>query len=663
MTFHLINFINIEHQFASLAKFSTKDKLAEITFDHLRSETSIDIDRIRAISKISDLLRSWSLEWTTNKSLFKRALKRFENHFLSENSEDQSFKYLIIKYSRHDMSKQVSFSSFNQANADIEFSFAQLTDLTRLITQVMNSRQSNISANPESQETFDQRHFKNWSIEKIDFFDSAIEEIESLINVEKHVFYRDVYAFTDRLRNMIVIKEKHKLKTVLLQCLRKSALIWHFIELFDLKKIMLKKISLDMWYTAMIKRFKKRTSMTLINMQITKFFFENALHKNSKMFAQDFFRYAKAANLTSVHNQLIIAWNNLAWQFRQHISKSTKKTTMRKFLKQLNSHVSMWHEMTTSKTKSRSKSHYYQNFSERNNNRYFNRDVRISLKSNNAYQNTRQNNPRNDRDRDRERSSRIKITTRIKKKQSSEREFDNFRNKDYDKRDRYRKKSFEKFKIKNKEKNKDKVKTFLTKDAEKNSDNLKNYYQSENLSYFDLDYEQEDAKISAHLVTSLASQCRQCKASFSSNNRLHQHLRTKDKACAITRTSAFNNEVDQDNFDTFIIESRIDFNKDIDSEYEFKEWQYAIIDLNLFKNESLLSECIDTDAEITLTDFKYFTSNFKDVSIRTITTLITIRDLNVQRHTINKYVIASIYFPNTDDKDRAVKALISKKFI
>ena len=83
--------------------------------------------------------------------------------------------------------------------------------------------------------------------------------------------------------------------------------------------------------------------------------------------------------------------------------------------------------------------------------------------------------------------------------------------------------------------------------------------------------------------------------------------------------------------------------------------------MNLFKNESLLSECIDTNAEITLTDFKYFTSNFKDVFIRIMITFIIIRSLDVQKHIINKYVIASIYFSNTNDKDRAVKTLIIKK--
>ena len=47
-------------------------------------------------------------------------------------------------------------------------------------------------------------------------------------------------------------------------------------------------------------------------MQTTKYTLENVRQqKDFKMFAQNLFRYAKAANLTSVHNQLTIAWNNL----------------------------------------------------------------------------------------------------------------------------------------------------------------------------------------------------------------------------------------------------------------------------------------------------------------------------------------------------------------
>lgn len=36
-------------------------------------------------------------------------------------------------------------------------------------------------------------------------------------------------------------------------------------------------------------------------------------------FVQDIIRFSKAANLTSVQNQLTMAWNNLDWEFRLHI--------------------------------------------------------------------------------------------------------------------------------------------------------------------------------------------------------------------------------------------------------------------------------------------------------------------------------------------------------
>ena len=227
--------------------------------------------------------------------------------------------------------------------------------------------------------------------------------------------------------------------------------------------------------------------------------------------------------------------------------------------------------MTVSKTKNRSKSHYYQN-SERNNNRYFNRDVRIFFKFNNAYQNARQKS-RNDRDR----SSRVEITTKIEKKRSSKRDDKNFM-KDYDKKNKYDRKNRYKDKFREifkteEKKNKEKVKTFLTKKkiTEKQSD-VENYYQSKNIAYFDFDYdEQKKSEISAHITTSLKVQCRQCKASFSFNNRLHQHFRLNkcdQKFRNSFKTMIFANDVLNDIIS--IIEFKIDVNKNVDFEYDFR---------------------------------------------------------------------------------------------
>ena len=52
-----------------------------------------------------------------------------------------------------------------------------------------------------------------------------------------------------------------------------------------------------------MKRFKKRISIALTNMQIIKYTFNNVKQsENSKMFAQNLFRFAKIANLISVYN-------------------------------------------------------------------------------------------------------------------------------------------------------------------------------------------------------------------------------------------------------------------------------------------------------------------------------------------------------------------------
>ena len=51
---------------------------------------------------------------------------------------------------------------------------------------------------------------------------------------------------------------------------------------------------------------------------------------------QDIARYARAAQITSVYNQLSMAWQNLDWQFQLHIPEPTTQTTLQQFLDQLN---------------------------------------------------------------------------------------------------------------------------------------------------------------------------------------------------------------------------------------------------------------------------------------------------------------------------------------
>ena len=549
LIFELIEFIDSDHQYVFLISFSTKSKLVEITLNQFKSSTSTNTkSRTRTTSEISKHSRFWSLNWTIDKSLFKRAVKRFENCFsklISNRKISENLSTDNIKQSRHiSMSKQNNFS-FNQIENANEFFSVQLIDLIKLISQTLNNRQFNINVNVNLEfhssslnDVFDHRQIKNWSAEKIEFFDSVAKETDSIVNVEKHVLYKDVYAFTDKLKNMTIIKEESKFKLIIFQCLRKSTLIWHSIELFTLKKEMLKNASLINWYNALIRRFKKKTSIVLISMQNIKYIMNDVKQqKNFRLFAQNFFRIVKTANLTSIHNQLIIAWNNLAWQFRQHIFESIEHTTIREFLEQLNSQTSIWYEMIKSFNfifRRYSKS-YYQN-NERNMNRfYFNRNSRFSNILNNVYQEYQKHHFRSE-NRRREKFRRD-VIIKVEKK-SNEREFDknanerkfdrNSQNKIYDNFRHYEKNrtSHDRYKIENKSdyKNKDKAKIFIIErknnlKLSKNSNN-DDYNQFENFAYFDFDDEKE-FDISTLLITFIKVKCRQCHASFFFNNRLH----------------------------------------------------------------------------------------------------------------------------------------------
>ena len=251
LIFQLINFINIEHQFASLIKTSTKSKLAEIAFDHSRSKFFIDIDRTRAFSKTSDLSRFWSLEWATNKSLFRRFLKRFENCFSNlcrKHSENQSFKHFILEQNRR--SNMISTSEFFSTNVNQTTSISQnqtkndriIVIVTRTFETYFRNKKATIvsasftfnanSNNYNSESTDDARiSIREWTCDDIEFFDFSIDDIASIINVEKHVFYKDIYAFIDRLKNMIVHKKSDKLRNVISQCFKKFVLIWHSTKL------------------------------------------------------------------------------------------------------------------------------------------------------------------------------------------------------------------------------------------------------------------------------------------------------------------------------------------------------------------------------------------------------------------------------------------------
>ena len=179
---------------------------------------------------------------------------------------------------------------------------------------------------------------RDWRPEEIGFFDPDCKEPGPVVTINHHIYYRDVYAFIDRLKDVALLRSMEKPRVVLPQLLRGSALIWYSTELFANEREMLRLVPLEYWYTQLITRFKKRTSDALYALQVEKYTIANAREgKSPRIYAQSLFRHAKTAQITSVYNRLMIAWNNLDWQFRVHIPEPKEDTTMQDFLNALDS--------------------------------------------------------------------------------------------------------------------------------------------------------------------------------------------------------------------------------------------------------------------------------------------------------------------------------------
>ena len=545
----------------------------------------------------------------------------------------------------------------------------------RQLLQAFVSQQSHKSE--QTSDFVDHRSQKNWIAKKVEFFDFTAEKIESVINFDKHVFYKNVYAFVNRLKNVNSVRKEDKLRFIISQCLRDTILIWHSTEISNIERKIYRNMFLQNWYNVLIKRFKERASMTLNYLQFIKYtLFDARKHKNSRIYAQNLFRYVKTADLITVYNQLVLAWNNLNWQFKQHIVQSIEIIIIQIFLEQLNNNCDIWFKLINANQFIFKR--YNKQTSDKYTDRHFNNDRYFSFK-NIAYQKNSQNRQ----------ISQIEIIIKLKnsKFKSSEREFErNSRNnrhnrdkREYDKNkkdfhdkdrrnydksrknyDRSKYRSRNKNREKNKNKEKAKTQTYMTqkKDDHENSN-------CHDLNYFDSDYkESNDSKciIDAN-YTSLEIICRRCQSFFSSNNLLHKHIRIN-----VCFRSLFNFSKFKKNITTAystrkvkIIRSKINLNKNIESEYDFKEWQYVTASIALNKNETSKSACLDTEVEVILIDIQYFKNKFKNISIRTIISSITIRDLRSIKHSTNKYACCLMYFSEKNEDDQSIFAEIIKK--
>ena len=60
-------------------------------------------------------------------------------------------------------------------------------------------------------------------LEEVEFFNLEYKDIRLVINADKYIFYKNIYVFVNRLKDLVT--NKNNIKNVLTACLRESILI------------------------------------------------------------------------------------------------------------------------------------------------------------------------------------------------------------------------------------------------------------------------------------------------------------------------------------------------------------------------------------------------------------------------------------------------------
>ena len=613
------------------------------------------------------------------------------------------------------------------------------------------------------------------SAENVGYFDSDYENSfgtnQSIVSSERHNFYRDVFIFTDHLKDLKKTSSDFRMKKLIFICLKEDVLTWYNTKLTEIEKNFFRKVSIERWCVHLVKRFKKRTSAALKKLQIEIYIYADVRRgRKSRFYMQDIFRHVRAADFSSVFHQCTTAWSNFELNFRAQIFESSENIILSIFLSQLNAKKNVWMNMTV-----RHRDNSDQDFSNnagRSNNRsskqnrirddfsqqfyvnsfYSNQAYMWSFSGYNSYQ---------------FRNSVYQFQSNYQSRQFTKNYQQKFlgvsavlpvarqflllkfssgfvsaSNQKINKPPNVRR--FEKsgkikvYNVDEEAENESEKNFFNQDDFDVDDHYVGDYHVSEEISYYQLssynDFEDEDDNAVYLIISEVFSFepnqlviCKKCDNKFSFNNKFHDHIRFAcsgknifvyftevfskpffiimitqgSKFTVVTRSSVrklsaiSSLSVTFDEFtsssitpseliiilpdtsksvsvstSTFlrkfkftfvsIIASNVDFSKNVDTDHDFRDWSYARIHVTLFPTADAESVCLNIDVEIAFCDRQFFKKQIPNVFIKIMTTFISIRGLDVDKHMTTEYAILFMYFPDQKD-DVTVRTKIIKK--
>ena len=243
-------------------------------------------------------------------------------------------------------------------------------NIQKIVLSMFNLFRDNIAfKNDTSNNSFNNDDWKgSFRAQNVKFFDFILNETygsDDVIQVERNVYYKNVYFFVKRIKNAVNMYIVNKIRFNLFSCLKKIIQIWYIKDLSDFEKKILRSLNIgvEKWCDVLIKKFKQFVFFVL-QFFLSESYFLDDLKNKKDMFSFVFsvMRHAKAINIANVHDQLIWVYNAIAFELAKDIDFSKKIISILIFFKQFDNKREIWFCIYFCKFNKNSSEYKYQFF-------------------------------------------------------------------------------------------------------------------------------------------------------------------------------------------------------------------------------------------------------------------------------------------------------------
>ena len=167
------------------------------------------------------------------------------------------------------------------------------------------------------------------------------------VTVGSESYYRDVYTFIDRIKDVAAYRGEDKVKQRLPALLRGSAQLWYTSSLDQLSKNGLRHTpGLETWYDTLTEHFRRPMSESLSQLTRMRYSLQDAASRRPFMrYVADVQRHARNAGFSETVQQLLYAYNGVDVVLKKTLSEPTRATTAAAFIRDADAQKEDWAEM------------------------------------------------------------------------------------------------------------------------------------------------------------------------------------------------------------------------------------------------------------------------------------------------------------------------------